>query len=660
MPDELRRQHFADAIAAQLVALEDDERIVIALEGPWGSGKTWLLERVAEKLDRQVVVRFNPWLVGHADDLVERFLDELVTALVVGDQLQKVGRALLKYKSVIVKAGAVLDPTGVVTRAGDALDAFVGRQTVFDAKASVASELVAAKRPVVVFIDDIDRLQPDEIREVMRLVRVVGDLPAVRYVLAYEPGRVALAVGDGDVGRGRDYLQKMVELAVPMPAPDHDDLGDMCARMLLALPGMAELEDAQRNRLLNRCVFPFISTPREVERIVAQARFDSTVYGADVAVVDVVALAALRITVPGAWSCMGYTAEALVEGPEDPASGPSAYARRFDAFVEAFPTPGAAQDFVREVFPAAVGFFESRAIRPGQREEWWRERRVADIGALGAYLTSNVPRTEISKSDVVAVTTAVEDRSRASMEAIIQRVGPQRRIELVLRLPAIFGGVADPSGLGMLVDVVVREAWPPGPIDVLLAMQLDRALCELAELQPTAKVGELVAKALTRKPERPELMAYLFALGSARERKQQTRLLDRGQRNMVAEHLWCVADATPLVVVENPDLQLIARAMASIDAGRWRTWITARSMEDARVAIRLLWVYAAWAGADDASTAYLRDQGAAELSEDVVELLERRLTELAPDALRHLGFDQRQRAFVKQLREAKAKTVAAK
>ena len=649
-PDELRRQHFADAIAAQLVALKDDERIVIALEGPWGSGKTWLLERVAEKLDRQVVVRFNPWLVGHADDLVERFLDELVTALVVGDQLQKVGRALLKYKSVFVKAGAVLDPTGVVTRAGDALDAFVGRQTVFDAKASVASELVAAKRPVVVFIDDIDRLQPDEIREVMRLVRVVGDLPAVRYVLAYEPVRVALAVGDGDVGRGRDYLQKMVELAVPMPAPDHDDLGDMCARMLLALPGMAELEDAQRNRLLNRCVFPFISTPREVERIVAQARFDSTVYGADVAVVDVVALAALRITVPGAWSCMGYTAEALVEGPEDPASGPSAYARRFDAFVEAFPTPGAAQDFVREVFPAAVGFFESRAIRPGQREEWWRERRVANVGALRTYLTANVSRDEIPRAETEALVLAVERTATATIEVLVRNMSVRRRAELILRLPAIFASPANPVGLAALVDVAVREAWPPEPVDGLLAMQLDGAFCALAAAQGEEAIATALASAVVRDPMRADLVAYLVLRSYERVQRGETPLFDHKHRAEMSSRLCDLIEADPAAVIDSSSIPLIMVVLRRTQTDRWSSWVE-RQCADPSAVVQLVW--GCMVGENE------RPQIAEVFGAEVALLLEQRLGRVTDEAMHHLDPSGAQRAFVGRLREERARTEAA-
>jgi len=649
-PDELRRQHFADAIAAQLVALKDDERIVIALEGPWGSGKTWLLERVAEKLDRQVVVRFNPWLVGHADDLVERFLDELVTALVVGDQLQKVGRALLKYKSVFVKAGAVLDPTGVVTRAGDALDAFVGRQTVFDAKASVASELVAAKRPVVVFIDDIDRLQPDEIREVMRLVRVVGDLPAVRYVLAYEPVRVALAVGDGDVGRGRDYLQKMVELAVPMPAADHDDLGDMCARMLLALPGMAELEDAQRNRLLNRCVFPFISTPREVERIVAQARFDSTVYGADVAVVDVVALAALRITVPGAWSCMGYTAEALVEGPEDPASGPSAYARRFDAFVEAFPTPGAAQDFVREVFPAAVGFFESRAIRPGQREEWWRERRVANVGALRTYLTANVSRDEIPRAETEALVLAVERTATATIEVLVRNMSVRRRAELILRLPAIFASPANPVGLAALVDVAVREAWPPEPVDGLLAMQLDGAFCALAAAQGEEAIATALASAVVRDPMRADLVAYLVLRSYERVQRGETPLFDHKHRAEMSSRLCDLIEADPAAVIDSSSIPLIMVVLRRTQTDRWSSWVE-RQCADPSAVVQLVW--GCMVGENE------RPQIAEVFGAEVALLLEQRLGRVTDEAMHHLDPSGAQRAFVGRLREERARTEAA-
>lgn len=50
-------------------------------------------------------------------------------------------------------------------------------------------KLQKAGSRIVVFLDDFDRLTAPEVREVVRLVKLVGDLPFVTYVLAYDQTR---------------------------------------------------------------------------------------------------------------------------------------------------------------------------------------------------------------------------------------------------------------------------------------------------------------------------------------------------------------------------------------------------------------------------------------------------------------------------------------
>ena len=48
------------------------------------------------------------------------------------------------------------------------------------------------EHPIVVFVDYLDRLEPSEAAEVLRLVKVVVDFPNVAYILAYDPEVLAL------------------------------------------------------------------------------------------------------------------------------------------------------------------------------------------------------------------------------------------------------------------------------------------------------------------------------------------------------------------------------------------------------------------------------------------------------------------------------------
>lgn len=57
-------------------------------------------------------------------------------------------------------------------------------------------------RRFVVFIDDIDRLEPAEIRAIMQMVKSVGQLPNVVYVLVYDRRIVWRALGESEQRKG--------------------------------------------------------------------------------------------------------------------------------------------------------------------------------------------------------------------------------------------------------------------------------------------------------------------------------------------------------------------------------------------------------------------------------------------------------------------------
>ncbi len=54
------------------------------------------------------------------------------------------------------------------------------------------------KRPIVVVIDDIDRLPPEQVRIVFQMLKAVCDFDRVSYLVAYAPEPVKKALSYGD------------------------------------------------------------------------------------------------------------------------------------------------------------------------------------------------------------------------------------------------------------------------------------------------------------------------------------------------------------------------------------------------------------------------------------------------------------------------------
>lgn len=242
VPDKLHRASLARRIAEQLILPPLAEGYVVGMEGEWGSGKSWLIDQIlvelSENAERPVVFQFNPWQIDTESDLILTFLvqlavklgaDKIEHAKTVGRSLLVYARALrhakyLKYVPVpgLQQVGQMIgDYEDGIAKAFDAADAVLQRQptvSLQDARTGVVSALAGFSRPLVVVIDDLDRLRPAEIRAVVQLVKSVGAFRRTAYLMAYSHAEISLALADGQgPERGAQYLKKIVQLQVQVP-----------------------------------------------------------------------------------------------------------------------------------------------------------------------------------------------------------------------------------------------------------------------------------------------------------------------------------------------------------------------------------------------------------------------------------------------------------
>ena len=86
-----------------------------------------------------------------------------------------------------------------------------------NARDKVQHALDQAGRPVVIIVDDVDRLEPNEIRLLFQFLKAVADFRGVSYLLAYDPLPVEKALSFGGELSGREYLKKFIQLPIRLP-----------------------------------------------------------------------------------------------------------------------------------------------------------------------------------------------------------------------------------------------------------------------------------------------------------------------------------------------------------------------------------------------------------------------------------------------------------
>ncbi len=255
--DLLDRWGFAQQAARALRHVSPESGFVISIEGSWGSGKTSALAMIQDafaELDQgaPVFVHFNPWIVGDKEALLRQFLSTLAKQLKVaniGGKFKEIGTVIDKYSVLfdVVKHVPGMEIPASIAKAGasQAAKYFNGLakdKDIEGAKAYVGELLKKFPKRIIVFVDDIDRLYPSEAFEIIRIIKAVGDLPNVGYVVAMDATYVSAALKQLGVPHARSYLDKVIQTRLQIPV----------------------LSPAAKSRLINR---GFDSLPEEAREI---------------------------------------------------------------------------------------------------------------------------------------------------------------------------------------------------------------------------------------------------------------------------------------------------------------------------------------------------------------------------------------------------------
>lgn len=272
--DRFHRMTYAHQLAGFLSSNIGSESLVMAIQGPWGSGKTSILNLIAEEIDEKaIVLRFNPWLFSGTEQLVSQFFVEVSSQVLHNDRsrLESLARLLEKYGDYFSTVVGKI-PHAAWFQIGFKAFKFLilqkSKQSASEIKKELEDEFSALDKRVVILVDDLDRMRDEEVREIVRLVRLVGNFPNVTYVLAYDQSKVARAL-DPDPKVGLAFLEKIVQVAYEVPKPNQHDLDTMCFEALdacLAATYHRDLNSEEWQNLWPTVIQPLLRTPRDVRR----------------------------------------------------------------------------------------------------------------------------------------------------------------------------------------------------------------------------------------------------------------------------------------------------------------------------------------------------------------------------------------------------------
>lgn len=220
--------------------LNCDTPMTISIQGDWGSGKTSMMSMIREKIDLHIQsIWFNTWQFSQfklQDELAITMLYSLLSELDYNkDNIKKIFSFL---------GGAVKMATGIVTEkiaggylAGEITDAMSNNSYEYTEEIkklkeqfqeAINSKIKSGRGDrIVIFIDDLDRLQPGKAVELLEVLKIFLDCENCVYVLAVDYAVVTQGIkekfGDFvDEQKGKSFFDKIIQLPFKMPVAQYD------------------------------------------------------------------------------------------------------------------------------------------------------------------------------------------------------------------------------------------------------------------------------------------------------------------------------------------------------------------------------------------------------------------------------------------------------
>jgi len=508
--DFLGRARFSHHLGNSLLDWEETESLVIAIYGDWGSGKSSVINLARESIeksnakDKPTIIEFNPWLFSEQDNLSEHFFNEIAKELEIKQDSQKDKKIADKLKfyasllnltpkrdlfsSLVSKIMLGLGLFGVTAsqiiqwlnipynwikyllfiigfllisieimkdylmKFADIFEkkADYNRKSALEVKEEIKDELKKREKKLVVVIDDIDRLNCREIRQIFRLIRINADFPNTVYLLAFERNLIEKNLEEQEGVSGKDYLNKIVQVDFDIPFANPHKIEEFLFkeldRVLDSLPESAKKffgkDDPYWTNVYHSGFKNFFKNIRDVKRFVSSLRFNiSQMYQDDVMEVnsiDFIAIEAIRVFTPEFYTFMKNRNPLFTSTDRDMRTrNNNPRKNEIDEALKKLPNSikKPVLELIKRLFPQIDDLYQYGYSSYGHewQSTWSKKLRVCATSNFDSYftLTPGGSEEELSQYEIVNILSKTNDVEE--FEKILHEYIKNKKIRKVLQ-----------------------------------------------------------------------------------------------------------------------------------------------------------------------------------------------------------------------------------
>jgi len=449
--DLFRRKPFANRIADTIASRSDPKSLVVGLYGRWGEGKTTVLnfiERQIENHDNVVPVRFNPWLYQGETQLLLSFFETLASAIDrslttrkedIGKWLRTLGTAL---GTVSVGIGVLnATPGPALQNLGQNLSSI----DILEKRKLLEDALAESGKRILVMIDDIDRLDNNEIATIFKLVKLAADFEHTAYILAFDQDVVASALAKrypGSESSGNSFIEKIVQVPIELPPADVGVLQSMTFEAMinvLTVSGI-EIDDSDMGRFASvfaRSLAPHIGTPRMAKRVANAIEFVVPLVAGEVNIADLLLLETLRVLFPRVYKRMPNAKTALLGTAFDYMGHDATelVKAQVEILLEGL-DPSATthvQGVLRELFPRIERLYTNYHYGVESIPGWTDSQRICAPDYFDRFFSYGIPIGDVADTDlrdfIKQLRSGTSEQIAEALGILYENSSPQRVIQ---------------------------------------------------------------------------------------------------------------------------------------------------------------------------------------------------------------------------------------
>ncbi|HSG39808.1 MAG TPA: P-loop NTPase fold protein [Thermoanaerobaculia bacterium] len=432
--DELQRGPLLESLVG-LVSRRRTVSIVFGLEGAWGSGKTSLLNGLQQGLSSQdyPIVVLSSWNYREPERILRAYFDHIERQLGRTLALPNLKRSLYKLAAGLADLG----PGKIASVTGKYLTN-LSEASIGDIREGLEEALRQLDKPMIVLIDDLDRIESDELKAVLRAIRLVSDLPNLTHILAYDREQLSknLFPEDKDGFRARDYLGKIINIELSIGNPPSELARTVLENSLQPL--LTQVGETNAKHFVKRIqrqpldhILQALQTPREIRRVSAAAAWIWERMNRELNVFDLFILTAIQYRFPVIYRTMRSHPEwfTVVDWSDDPwriAFREDWVKQRGEYFQKLkgseHPEEKTAFILLQMIMPGIAG--KDLLGHLPQEIEARRERRILHPHIFNRYFHLYIPQTSVTEKEIEDFAEEISQSSspRVRQEEIRDRI----------------------------------------------------------------------------------------------------------------------------------------------------------------------------------------------------------------------------------------------